>query len=82
LCDLLDAKDGDDWRVSRAKSLSGLAPAVVCTAWFDPLRDEGEAYVDAIQAARVPTKRHQGAGWAKHPRPPGSKRSERADFKA
>src|SRR6476661_6519675 len=34
---LSDAKHGADWRVSplRAKSLAGLAPAVVCTAWFD-----------------------------------------------
>src|SRR6185437_9855570 len=32
---------GTDWRVSplRAKNLAGVAPAVVCTAWFDPLRD-------------------------------------------
>jgi acetyl esterase len=36
-----DLKQSDDWRVLRAKSLAGLAPAVVCTAWLDPLRDEG-----------------------------------------
>ena len=62
MCHLLrhDPKDGDDWRVSRAKSLAGLAPAVVCTAWFDPLRDEGETYADALQAADVPTKRRPG----------------------
>src|SRR6266699_6238033 len=61
---LADKTHGADWRVSplRAGSLSGLAPAVVCTAWFDPLRDEGEAYADALHAAGVATKRHQGLG--------------------
>ena len=46
----------------RATSLAGLAPATVCTAWFDPLRDEGDAYADALHAAGVATKRHPGLG--------------------
>ncbi len=39
----------------RADDLAGMAPALICTAGFDPLRDEGKAYADRLAAAGIKT---------------------------
>jgi len=56
--------DRDDPRVAllNATDLSGLPPAYIATAGFDPLRDEGEAFATRLREAgvQVALRRHPG----------------------
>lgn len=63
-----DKGDRDDWRFAPldgkrgAPDFSGLAPAWIATAEYDPLSDEGDAYAEKLRAAgnQVTLKRYPG----------------------
>ncbi|CAE6752275.1 alpha/beta hydrolase [Paraburkholderia haematera] len=63
-----DKRDRDDWRFAPldgtrgAPNFSGLAPAWIATAEYDPLSDEGDAYAEKLRAAgnQVTLNRYAG----------------------
>ncbi|OLR89684.1 alpha/beta hydrolase [Actinokineospora bangkokensis] len=57
----VDQRHDPRFSVLLAQDLTGMPPAYVATAGFDPLRDEGEAFADALAAAGVPVVKSRQA---------------------
>src|SRR4029077_16831887 len=64
----IDVADRGDPRFAplHAIDLSGLPPAIIVTAEFDPVRDDGDASAPALAAAGVPTEHVRARGHTHH----------------
>jgi acetyl esterase len=62
LADDFDASSNPHAAPMRAADVSGLPPAFVVTAEFDPLRDDGEAYAARLRQAGVPVSAQRWLG--------------------